>query len=140
MDFRSFRPDRCADCVKVQISLLHLYHPSYIMAKRRKNRTHTKGANAEVEEDKGPKSFVIKVRVSASATHLLCSPSCSSVGRSHKERLSARQGHAKGHGARDRQSTESKPSRLYKFIPHLHLVGRNEEQLDYVITWSWLVP
>jgi ribosome biogenesis protein SSF1/2 len=34
------------------------------MAKRRKNRTHTKGATAEVEEDKGPKSFVIKVRVS----------------------------------------------------------------------------
>ncbi|KAI5454780.1 rRNA-binding ribosome biosynthesis protein [Naganishia albida] len=30
------------------------------MAKRRKNRTHTKGANAEAEEDKGPKSFVIK--------------------------------------------------------------------------------
>ncbi|KAJ9112743.1 hypothetical protein QFC20_002068 [Naganishia adeliensis] len=30
------------------------------MAKRRKNRTHTKGANEEVGEDKGPKSFVIK--------------------------------------------------------------------------------
>ncbi|GHJ85819.1 hypothetical protein NliqN6_2221 [Naganishia liquefaciens] len=30
------------------------------MARRRKNRTHNKGAGAEVEEDKGPKSFVIK--------------------------------------------------------------------------------
>ncbi|KAJ9108728.1 hypothetical protein QFC21_000048 [Naganishia friedmannii] len=28
--------------------------------RRRKNRTHLKGANAEKEEDKGPKSFVIK--------------------------------------------------------------------------------
>lgn len=36
----------------------------HTMAKRRKNRTHTKGANAEAEEDKGPKSFVIKASLS----------------------------------------------------------------------------
>lgn len=81
------------------------------MAKRRKNRTHTKGANEEVGEDKGPKSFVIKVCAPATTMRLPLIQ-LSLVGRGDTKRLAARQGHAKGHGTRNRQSSTSESRRL----------------------------
>jgi hypothetical protein len=88
------------------------------MAKRRKNRTHTKGANEEVAEDKGPKSFVIKVCPAAAvAVRAPLLTQLSLVGRSDTKRVAARQGHAKGHGTRNRQSSTSESRRFQIRIP-----------------------
>jgi hypothetical protein len=122
------------------------------MAKRRKNRTHTKGAGAEVEEvrfaltlgDKcvsdnvgfaGQGSQVVRDQGVCFAALVVMYADSMVVWGSHEKRLAACQRYAKGYGAGNRQSTTSTSfTRLCELCADPILQERGAARLrDYLV-------